>query len=248
MTGLGGQIRRMATVAFALVLSVTGAQATSLTLVTEDYPPYAYRENGVLKGTSVEQVELIMRGAGMTYRVEMMPWARALTLAETEANYCVFTTAHNSEREHRFKWVEPILSGRTLLIRKAGAAVTAATPEAATHYTVGATRGDFTAGLLTEKGFRKIDLAADFNLTLKKLMAGRVDMMPIAEDYYVKLRRQGAEIEKVLVLSEQIFSIACNLSVSDADVARMQAALTDLVRDGTQAAIFRRYGLEFDTQ
>jgi polar amino acid transport system substrate-binding protein len=97
--------------------------------------------------------------------------------------------------------------------------------------------------MLKAKEFKRIDLATDFNLTLKKLMLGRIDLMPIAEDYYVKLRRDGTEIEKVLVLSEQIYSLACNKAVPDAEIARMQASLDKLIADGTQKSIFITYGL-----
>jgi polar amino acid transport system substrate-binding protein len=230
---------------FALLAAPAFAQP--LKLVTEDYPPYAFRENGELKGTSVDQVNLMMKATDLEHSVEMMPWARALALAEKQPDYCVFTTAHTAERDANFKWVEPLLAGRTLLIRKAGSDVAPADLDAAKKLPVGATRDDFTADLLKAKGFEKIDLAADFNLTLKKLMLGRIDLMPIAEDYFAKLRREGVGIERVLLLSEQIFSLACNKAVPDADIAKMQDALNALIADGKQKTIFKQYGLEIES-
>ena len=109
-------------------------------------------------------------------------------------------------------------------------------------------RDDFTADILKGKGFKRVDLATDFNLTLKKLLLGRIDLMPIAEDYYVKLRRDGTGIEKVLVLSEQIYSVACNKAVPDETIAKMQKSLDKLIADGTQAALFRKYGLDIESQ
>lgn len=235
-------------IASILALVATTASAEPLRLVTEDYPPYAYRDGAVLNGSSVDQVNLMMTKAGLDHSVEIMPWARALALAENRPDHCVFTTTHNAERHPHFKWVEPLLSGRTLLIRKTGASVNPQSLVEARQLRVGATRGDFTADLLNAKEFKRIDLAADFNLTLKKLMLGRIDLMPIAEDYYVKLRREGTEVEKVLVLSEQIYSLACNKAVPDEEIAKMQKALDDLIADGTQAALFKKYGLDFESQ
>lgn len=237
-----------ALVATILVLLASSALAEPLRLVTEDYPPYAFRENGALAGASVEQINLVMKATGQDHTIEIMPWARALALAETQPRYCVFTTTHNAERDPNFKWVEPLLSGRTLLIREAGANVHPANLDEAKAFLVGATRDDFTVDLLKAKDFVKIDLAADFNLNLKKLMAGRIEMMPIAEDYYNKLRKEGIAIERVLVLSEQVYSLACNKSVPDGDIARMQTALDKLIADGTQAALFKKYGLEIESQ
>lgn len=234
-------------VAGMIALFATAAVAEPLKLVTEDYPPYAYRENGKLIGASVEQIERMMTATGQEYTMEMMPWARALALAEKQPRHCVFTTTHNAERDPHFKWVEPLLWGRTLLVRKAGTAVSPTTIEQARDFKVGATRDDFTADLLKAKGFAKIDLATDFNLNLKKLMLGRIDMMPMAEDYYNKLRREGTEIDRVLLLSEQIFSLACNKSVADEEIVRMQSALDRIIADGTQAKLFQKYGIEIES-
>jgi polar amino acid transport system substrate-binding protein len=235
-------------IASIFALLATTAFADPLKLVTEEYPPYSFRDGAILKGTSIDQVNLLMKDAGLDHTVEIMPWARALALAERQPDHCVFTAAHNAERDPNFKWVEPLLAGRTLLIRKSGASVNPQNLDEARQFLVGATRNDFTADILKAKDFKRVDLATDFNLTLKKLTVGRIDLMPIAEDYYVKLRRDGAEIEKVLVLSEQIYSIACNKAVPDEQITKMQKSLDKLIADGSQAALFKKYGLEVESQ
>jgi polar amino acid transport system substrate-binding protein len=235
-------------IASIFALLATTAFADPLKLVTEEYPPYSFRDGAILKGTSIDQVNLLMKDAGLDHTVEIMPWARALALAERQPDHCVFTAAHNAERDPNFKWVEPLLAGRTLLIRKSGASVNPQNVDEARQFLVGATRNDFTADILKAKDFKRVDLATDFNLTLKKLTVGRIDLMPIAEDYYVKLRRDGAEIEKVLVLSEQIYSIACNKAVPDEQITKMQKSLDKLIADGSQAALFKKYGLDVESQ
>ncbi len=231
-------------VIFASLLLASAANAQTLKLVTEDYPPYGYREAGIYKGASVEQVELMMKGAGLEYSIEMMPWARALALAETDDLTCVFTTVHNAERDRRFKWVEPLLVDRTVLIRKTGSGVNPATLAEAAGFVVGTQLGDFTEDLLTAKNFRKIDLASDFDLTLKKLLNGRIDLMPISEKYFDKLKRGGVGVDSVLLLSEEIYSLACNDGVADEDIGKMQASLKKLIDDGTQDKLFHKYGLD----
>lgn len=235
-------------IATACILLATVAHAGEIRLVTEEYPPFAFREDGQFKGSSIDQVNMLMKDAGLAYSIDMMPWARALALAQNDPMHCVFTASHSEERDPLFKWVEPLLTGRTLLIRKAGARANPTNLEEAKAFLVGTQRGDFTADILKKNGFAKVDLATDFNLTLKKLMLGRIDLMPISEDYYRKLRKEGKEIEQTMVLSEQVYSIACNKSVPDADVARMQSALDKLIADGTQAKLFSKYGLDAASQ
>lgn len=226
------------------LLLATVAHADPLKFVTEEYPPFSYREAGAYKGASIDQVDLLMKDAGLQYSLEMMPWARALALAETQDTTCVFTTVHNKERDKHFKWVEPLLIDRTILVRRSGSGVEPGTLAEATKFVVGTQRGDFTADILKEKNFPKVDLASDFNLTLKKLLAGRIDLMPVSEKYYDKLKREGVRVDNVLLLTEQIYSIACNKSVADQDIARMQTSLSRLIHDGTQDKLFRQYGLE----
>lgn len=235
-------------IAAACILFATVAHAGEIRLVTEEYPPFSFREGGKYKGSSIDQVDILMKTAGLDYSVDMMPWARALALAENEPMHCVFTATHNEERDPHFKWVEPLLTGKTLLIRKAGSKANPTTLDEAKAYLIGTQRGDFTADILKKNGFDKVDLATDFNLTLEKLMLGRIDLMPISEDYYRKLRKEGTQIEQTMIFSEQIYSIACHKSVPDEDIARMQAGLDKLISDGTQIRLFAKYGLDAASQ
>jgi polar amino acid transport system substrate-binding protein len=228
-----------------VLLPIT-AQAADIKMVTESYPPFNYREGDTYKGSSVEQIKLLMDDAGIDYTMEMMPWARALFLAENQEMHCVFTTVHNRERNRRFKWVEPLLTSRTVLIRKAGSPANPKSLDEAKAFRVGTQRDDFTQTILEENGFPRIDLATDLELTLKKLMTGRIDLMPISEKYFDRLKREGQPIESALVLAEDIYSLACNPSVPDELIDRMQKSLNKIIADGTQARLFEKYGLASD--
>ncbi len=229
--------------AFGILGDPAAGSAETLRLVTEIYPPLNYIENGQIKGSSIDQVRLIMKAAGIAYSVELMPWARAMALAEKEPDFCVFTAVRNAEREAKFKWVGPLMYSRTMLIRKAGSPVAPTTLDEAKAYTVGTQRGDFTHDILKANNFPKIDLATDLDLSLKKLMSGRIDLMPVSEKYYDRLKHDGAQVESVLTLSRSTYAIACNPSVSDGAIAGMQQELDKLIADGTQERIFGMYGV-----
>ncbi|MCQ1850876.1 substrate-binding periplasmic protein [Neorhizobium galegae] len=212
---------------------------------TESYPPFSYQEpGGNYRGVGIDQVEIIMRDAGTPYTLEIMPWARAIAVAETQSMHCVFAAARTPEREPRFKWVVPLFIDRSILVRHAGSKVAAATLDEAKQYTTGTHRADYTEGLLKSFGFPKIDLSADVDTTLRKLLQDRIDMMPMSEGVYQKLKADGTPIEKVMLFSEQHLGIACNLDVPDELIVRMQAALDRLIKDGVQNAILKRYGID----
>lgn len=218
-------------------------RAEDLHFVTTNYPPLNFRAGDDIKGSSVDMIRLVMAATGMSYTIEIMPWARAMALATMEPGYCIFTTVHTQERDQKFKWVEPMLRSRTVLIRKAGASVAPRTLEEAKAFRVGTMRGDSNEAMLRANQFPKIDLASDLELTLKKLMSNRIDLMPVSEQYVERARLDGVPVEPVLTLAENTYSIACNKMTPDAAVRQMQATLDRLIADGTQARIFRHYGL-----
>jgi len=233
--------------AFALVFLLSGtAQAETLKLLTEEYPPYNFSENGAVKGASVEQAELIMKVLDTEYSFEILPWARALSLTENQPWTCLFTTGHDDERDKRFKWVEPLLADHMVMVRKAGSGVNPANIEEAKRFTVGTQREDFSANYLKKNNFPKIDLAADMETTEKKLLNGRIDLMMTSKKTFEAMRDQGQPLESALVLEGKLYGLACNLALPDKLIAKMQAELDTLIANGTQDRIFAKYGLRSD--
>ena len=229
---------------FTLVLFLAGlARAEDLTLLTEEYPPYNFSRNGVITGTSVEQAELMMEALGLRYRLEILPWARALSQTEQQPQTCLFTTGHDEERDKRFKWVEPLLVDQMIMVRKAGSGVNPANIDEAKRFTVGTQRKDFSASYLRDNNFPKIDLAADLETTEKKLLSGRIDLMVTSEKTFEAMRDRGSAVESALVLEGQRYGFACNLALPDELIARMQGELDRLIATGTQDRILTRYGV-----
>jgi polar amino acid transport system substrate-binding protein len=226
----------------ALPCFTASALAETVSFVTEEYAPFNYRDGKVIKGATVEQVQKVMADIGVDYTIEVMPWARAYSLARSTPMTCVFATAHNGTRGPLFKWVEPLLVDRNILITRQGSGVSAANLEEAKKYVVGTQRDDYTQVTLEEKGFTKLDVASDFNATLRKLLGGRIDMMPISELYFDKLKAEQP-LQMVTVLSSQPMSIACEKNFPDDLLARMQASLDKLIASGEQKQIFLKYGL-----
>lgn len=219
------------------------ARAETIHFTTEEYPPFNYRDGKTPVGATVEQVQKVMTDIGVDYTIDIMPWARAYNQALTEPLTCVFATAHNDERDKLFKWVQPLLIDRNILIKHSGSTVTAATIDEAKTYLVGTWRQDYTESVLRRNNFPRIDVGSDFRATLKKLMSDRVDLMPISEFYFDKLKKDGNAVEKVTILSQQPMGIACQKDFPDDLQSRMQTALDALIADGTRTRIFLKYGL-----
>ncbi|MGI2031590.1 substrate-binding periplasmic protein [Rhizobium panacihumi] len=237
---------RVSALTFGLILAAGHAAADeTLLFTTESYPPFIVQEKaGSLRGISVDQVKDMMAGSGLDYRIEVMPWARAIALAETQAATCVFSAAKTPERLARFRWVMPLARSQSILVKHRHSRVEAKTLDDARAFTVGTHRSDYTETLLVKLKFPKIDISSTFDVTLAKLLSDRIELMPMSEDVYDQLHANGVAVERVTKLSDQKLGIACNRAVSWQTVRKMQTKLDRMIADGTQARIYRAYGLE----
>jgi len=219
------------------------ARAETVHFTTEEYPPFNYRDGKTPVGAITDQVRKVMADIGVDYTITSMPWARAYGQALSDPMTCAFATAHNEERDQLFQWVQPLLIDRSILIKHSGSKVTATTIGEARKYVVGTWRDDYTETILRRNGFPRIDVGSDFKASLKKLMSDRIDLMPISEFYFDKLKAEGNAVERVVVLSQQPMAIACQKDFPRDLLNRMQTALNALIADGIQKQIFLKYGL-----
>jgi len=225
-----------------VALGVSGAaQAADVRLLTEDYPPLNFKQDGEIVGLGADQVFEMMDRAGISYDAELTQWSRAIGQAERSPNTCVFSTTHTEERDPNFKWVEPLASDSTILVRKAGSDVAPTTIEEAATFRTGSQTGDYTVGVLEEANFQYIDLAPNQEATVTKLLRGRIDLMATSGSFLEAARADGVEVEEAMVLSTTTMSLACSLKTDQALVDRMQTALQSMIDDGTQAEIASRY-------
>lgn len=231
----------VAAVILPCLIAGNPAKAASLQLLTEDYPPYGYLEDGKPVGTTVDQVRAIMTELDIDYTLEILPWARAFALAQNQQMTCVFATTVTAERHSAFKWILPLVNDRLILVRKARSNHTPLDLADARGFSVGVHLEDVGEDFVRQNGFSNIDTAPTLDLSLKKLMNGRVDLLVTTDITLQDLRRQGYALEHALTLEDRPAGIACNLSVPDIMIERMQSALSGLIADGSQERIFARY-------
>jgi polar amino acid transport system substrate-binding protein len=67
--------------------------------VTEHFPPFAFEEDGVVKGIDIDIFDLAMERVGVPYEVEIMPWARALKMVEEGDAESILIASYTEERD-----------------------------------------------------------------------------------------------------------------------------------------------------
>lgn len=219
------------------------ARADPLTIYAEPYPGYATMVNGEIRGAGADQVHAIMKAAKIDYKMELVPWARAYSATTWEPSTCAFAANHTEERDKLFKWVEPLGAGKVVLIRRKGADVNPKSIKDARAYSVGVQRGDYGADYLAKQGFTNLDFAADFSLTLRKLEKGRIDLALTSEAAFIAESAKGRPVEVVMTLPAALYALVCNTAVPDDTINALQHALDGLILNGTQDAIYQKYGM-----
>lgn len=216
------------------------AQDAPLSFYTETYTPYSYMEGDTLTGHAVDFVTEGLSRAELTASMELTKWTRAISLAEKQDNSCVFTTARTEEREPKFQWVGPMYTNAEYLIQRPGTNAEVTSLEGALTKTIGTQTGDYTEAMLRKMGATDLDLAADQNMTLKKLEAGRIDYV-IIWGGAAKAAAASGKFEIAFEASRTDFYLACGLGTDPKVVEALNESFASIVADGTRDKLMAAY-------
>ncbi|RJG15281.1 substrate-binding periplasmic protein [Massilia cavernae] len=228
---------------FSALLAGSCAAAPTLYITTEHSPPASMVEGGVVVGHGTEKVREIMARSGISYSIELLPWMRAYTSALQRRNGCVYSTTRTEEREKLFKWVGPTNTGEWVLMGRSDRKFELKTLDDARGLRIGTYHGDAREEYLRSRGF-KVDSAQNDLINPRKLMLNRIDLWAASlRSGSAVLAQNGwtGQIVPVLTFAKVQVYLACNPAVPDALVARMNAALESMERDGTARRIERKY-------
>ncbi len=233
----------------AALLLATSVWAQTLTVVTEEYPPYNFQDPNTKKitGMATEVVQEVLKRTKLDYKLDIYPWARAYQMAQDAPNVLIYSIGRSEKRENLFKWVDVIAPYDVYLFRlKSRPEVKATDLASIKTYKIGAVRDDVRAQYLEKAGVT-VDLVAEDGFNAKKLASQRIDMFPIDELAMVALnKREGIATDSVVkvmrldALSAGLY-MAFSKQTADELVHKCQAALTQIKKDGTFEKIRVKY-------
>lgn len=230
----------------AFFITVMSAFAAEFTIVTEEYPPFSYTNNGQIQGVSTEIVKEMCRRLDHPFSPEVLPWARGYLMAKSRDNVILYSTTRIPAREKLFKWVGPLVTNHLGFFVKKGSGVKITSYEDAKKLgVIGTYKDDVAELMLQDKGFTNIESIPDDVLNSKKLVLGRLDawFTGVAQGYY-RASQAGVvgKLENVYRDSEPILMyMAFSKSTDDAVIARWQKTLDQLVKDGFYDRMMAKY-------
>jgi polar amino acid transport system substrate-binding protein len=243
--GLGASVGASASApsSVPLAASTPAPAPITLTIFTEHSPPASMLGGEGVTGRETDKVREMMARTGTDYKIDLLPWKRAFTLAQHNAQTCVYSTSRTPERESLFKWVGPTDEAEWQLWGRADHAFPLKTLEDARNLRIGTYIGDARDEYLRARGFN-VEAVANDLLNPQKVMLNRLDLWAVG----MRNNSPGPgrfewtdKVVPLLVFNRVKVYLACNRSVPDDLVERLNAALADMRRDGTMTRLERKY-------
>jgi polar amino acid transport system substrate-binding protein len=234
---------RRAAVVLLAFLCASAVAGPRLVIKTESSPPSAMMGETQVIGFATEKIRTIMERVGIDYNIEMLPWKRAYLLAQNRAHTCVYSTTRVPERETLFKWVGPTHENDWTLFGRADRQYNITTIDDARKYRIGAHNGDVRSEALLAQGFT-VDTVQDRLANPRKLLVDRIDLWASSVNVgNAVLAEHGwtSQIVPILTFKRTELYLACNRSVADDLIAKMNAALRTMNQEGLSSAIERKY-------
>lgn len=234
------------------------AQAAGLpamVVVTEDARPLHYLWQGQLQGEAPQFIRQLMQQAGVAYSQQVYPWARAYMMASSLPNVLIYSIARTPEREPQFHWIGKLLTVQYAMYSlQSRTDIRARNVEELRPYRIGVTANDVRAHWLREQGLREaaadsragLDTADNSLSNLRKLMQGRVDMVPVS---HLGLRSfclsEGVDctrFRRVMVLPFSVdLYVAASLKTRPAVIRALQGSYDRLQRSGRYQQMLAPY-------
>ncbi len=224
----------------------------SLIYLTEDYPPHNYMEKGRLKGASVEILQLLWKKLGIpdkTSSIEMVPWARGMSMIKHKPNIVLFSMGSSKERATQLHWVGPYYSHPIGLIGRKSAHYNIKTLNDAKNLKIGAVRDDIGNSILLDFGFPQssLELSNNQNSLFLKLKYNRINFISYSKSpAFEGMKKAGLnpdEYEMVYEIIKSNSGFGFSKQVPQQIIDDFQHALEDLVKNGAVKKVLLKYKL-----
>ena len=211
-----------------------------LRVVTENWRPYSYEENKVVKGRTTEIVRKVLERANISYKIKVYPWARAYKIASEEKNVLIYAIARTPERENNFKWVRPITTPDNIYLYKLAERkdIIINTLDDARKYQIGVIRRSMYHQFLTKHGFtNNLQIVAMQGVNHKKLLVKRIDLWAEGEnnlhaEIKGKIPNDSFDrFEKAFLLFSHAYYMAFSKSTPDEIVDKVKNAFDQLKKE-----------------
>lgn len=223
----------------------------AIQVVTEEYPPFNYSENGKVFGFCTDVVREVLKRANLDYSIHSYPWSKSYEIAQSQANVLIYSIGRNVEREPLFKWVDVITRTEVYFFKmKSRVDIKIKTFDNIKKYKIGAVRDDFRAQWLMKRGFEdQLQLVPDDRQNMRNLFDRKIDIFPIGELVAYNIAHQEGrafnDLEKAMYIKDMSADLymAFSNQTPEVVVEKCKKTLFEIKKDGTYDKIKSKYAI-----
>ena len=238
-----------------ILLLFVSTPSFCLNFVTLEYRPLEYIDSsGKVSGPMPELICTVLQKLGETCHVEVLPWPRAMRLAKNGEVDGIFTTFRTAEREVFLDFTNiPLIEQEIYLYAKTAGPVTPNVSLQDLHkWRIGVTSsisyGEIFDNIIKTQNLT-IDRADDLGSTIRKLLAGRIDLF-VSNRFSFENARENYQLkDSITQISEKIQSTHSFLAFSKKRgdhselIRKFDDALTEIKANGEYLRILKKFGL-----
>lgn len=218
---------------------LSAKEPTVLRFVTEDLPPHQITKNNELVGgRSYLILKEAIEKTQYSAQFDVLPWARAYTIAQNEENVIIFSIVRSPERENEFKWVSKLKDLEyNFYYANSNQSIKIDSIEDALKYKVVTTRGGIEEDILVERGFvigENLILTRGYIEAWEMVSKGRADLT-LASQLLSKDRPENNPLnmspytKHPLKISAMSLYVAANKKTSDLIVSDLQRMIASVI-------------------
>ncbi|WP_028864789.1 substrate-binding periplasmic protein [Psychromonas aquimarina] len=251
---MNNTIRRLRSVlsVFLFFICLSGASAKEFNLVSLQYPPYVYKEDGRVTGFIYDVVEEAFRRMGHTTKVDINSWPRSLAQVKTGKAAAIFTAYKNPERETFLDYSNNVLIQQeiVLFIPRGGIIPFTGDLKELANYKLGIVRG-ISYGTIFDDAVKQDGIintveATTLEQSIRKLNAGRIDILISNKYTALSMFKQLGFQDKFVQLDVPVQSVPSYIAFSKAlNLSALRDAfdqtLEGMISDGSYEKIISTY-------
>jgi polar amino acid transport system substrate-binding protein len=226
--------------------------AKPLVLVAADSAPTAYIVNGTQKGILVDVINEAFKRTNYDVEIVLMPWARCLEEVRKGTVDGIFSVYDLPERQGFLTYSKEILiiQVQAFFVLKSSTIHYDGDFKKMSNLKIGVINktsyGTLLDLALTDGTFRKVDIANNAESNVKKLLVGRVDVIPSYRHVALSTAKQIGAVDKIRELNPSIEAVPSYLAFTkERDFSRVifefDKALASMKKDGNYDKIFNKY-------
>jgi len=229
----------------------TAVHARTVSMCTLNWEPF-YGQDLPRNGFFTEIVRTAFERAGHNVTTEFMPWARAKQEVKQGDRDVLLGAYYNEERAQTYHASDEIYTAEVGLVALDDLGVeTFDSLRDLSPYTIGFGRGFTVSEAFDNADYLDKEAAEDLARNVKKLYAGRVDMIAGSfENISYTAQQQGRDIGKLVFLDPALKQSSLHIMVSRAIddseqlLADFHAGLREIRSDGTYDRILSEMGYQ----